>query len=142
LALKKEFDSRNFNYESWINVVRNYGSFMWGLNHPKISSVAELSKQVIQKIGLEPQHATSVVSDYIDDPLANIVWPIYPKVADNFGLTGSSIFRHSSYRVTLEEFIKLSYSTWGKDNLIVKNVELVGSSFSINDIAIILKEYL
>lgn len=68
------------------------GPFMHVFNHPRLPVLADLARGLVARAGLgEPEVA---VEDYLADDLArDVVWPVYPAVAERYGVTGSTIFK-------------------------------------------------
>jgi hypothetical protein len=68
------------------------GAFMHVLNHPKAFVVGDIARRLLREDGLAPEPVE--VEDYLGDELAqDVVWPVYPEVAERFGLTGSYLFK-------------------------------------------------
>ena len=68
------------------------GAFMHVINHPKVFVLGDIARRLLTESGVEPQPVA--VEDYLDDELArDVVWPLYPPVAELFGLTGSYLFK-------------------------------------------------
>ncbi|MER2267527.1 WcbI family polysaccharide biosynthesis putative acetyltransferase [Methylobacterium oxalidis] len=68
------------------------GSFMHVINHPKGVVIDDIARRLLAEHGLRPQSVSSV--DYLGDDLArDVVWPVYPEVAEAFGFTGSYLFK-------------------------------------------------
>ncbi len=93
------------------------GAFMHLMNHPKAFVVGDIAKRILRESGIEP--APVEVEDYLADELIHdVVWPIYPPVAAQFGLTGSYLFkakaRAGSFPVLydLPGFVAASYALY------------------------------
>lgn len=68
------------------------GAFMHLMNHPKAFVVGDIAKRLLRESGIEP--APVEVEDYLADELVHdVVWPIYPPIAAQFGLPGSYLFK-------------------------------------------------
>ena len=68
------------------------GAFMHVLNHPKAFVVGDIAGRLLRESGIEPEPV--LVEDYLGDELAHdVVWPVYPAVAEQFGLAGSYLFK-------------------------------------------------
>ncbi len=68
------------------------GAFMHVMNHPKAFVVGDLARRLLSESGFAPEPVA--VEDYLGDELAqDVVWPIYPAIAEHFGLTGSYLFK-------------------------------------------------
>lgn len=71
------------------------GAFMHTINHPKLFVLADIAARLAREAGLAP--ATLSVEAYLTDDLLNdAIWPIYPPVADAYGLHGSYLFKRRS----------------------------------------------
>jgi hypothetical protein len=68
------------------------GAFMHVMNHPKAFVLGDIAKRLLRESGLEP--AAVEIEDYLGDELVqDVVWPVYPPVAAQFGLPGSYLFK-------------------------------------------------
>ncbi|MDP4021643.1 WcbI family polysaccharide biosynthesis putative acetyltransferase [Methylobacterium sp. NEAU 140] len=68
------------------------GAFMHVMNHPKAHVIGDIARRLLRESGIEPEPVE--VEDYLGDELAHdVVWPVYPAVAEHFGLTGSYLFK-------------------------------------------------
>ncbi|WP_375408186.1 WcbI family polysaccharide biosynthesis putative acetyltransferase [uncultured Methylobacterium sp.] len=68
------------------------GVFMHVLNHPKIFVHADIARRLLARSGIPPEPIA--VEDYLADDLArDVVWPIYPGVAEVYGLDGGFLFK-------------------------------------------------
>ncbi|KQT90631.1 hypothetical protein ASG59_01780 [Methylobacterium sp. Leaf466] len=68
------------------------GAFMHLLNHPKAFVLGDIARRLVMESGLTPEPVA--VEDYLGDDLArDVVWPIYPPIAEAYGLTGSYLFK-------------------------------------------------
>ncbi len=67
-------------------------SFMHGINHPKSFVIGDIARRLLDESGLSPEPVA--VEDYLGDELArDVVWPIYPAIAEAYGLSGSYLFK-------------------------------------------------
>ena len=68
------------------------GAFMHVMNHPKAFVVGDIARRLLAESGFSPEPVE--IEDYLGDELAqDVVWPIYPAIAEHFGLTGSYLFK-------------------------------------------------
>ena len=68
------------------------GSFMHVLNHPKAFVIGDIARRLLRESGIDPEPVE--VEDYLGDELArDVIWPIYPPIAETYGLTGSYLFK-------------------------------------------------
>ncbi|GEO97986.1 WcbI family polysaccharide biosynthesis putative acetyltransferase [Methylobacterium haplocladii] len=68
------------------------GAFMHAINHPKLFVLADLAGRVARDAGLAPLDL-AVDAYLVDDLLDDVIWPIYPPVAEVYGLAGSYAFK-------------------------------------------------
>lgn len=68
------------------------GAFMHGINHPKLFVMADIAQRLATEAGLGPAPLT--VEAYLsDDLLGEVIWPVYPAVAEAYGVKGSYVFK-------------------------------------------------
>lgn len=68
------------------------GVFMHVLNHPKIFVHADIARRLLARSGVLPEPIA--VEEYLADDLAHdVVWPIYPGIAEVYGLDGAFLFK-------------------------------------------------
>ncbi|MCJ2064201.1 WcbI family polysaccharide biosynthesis putative acetyltransferase [Methylobacterium sp. J-088] len=68
------------------------GAFMHLMNHPKAHVVGDIARRLLVESGIAPEPVE--IEDYLGDELTqDVIWPIYPAVAEQFGLTGSYLFK-------------------------------------------------
>ena len=68
------------------------GDFMYVLNHPKAFVIGDIARRLLEESGLRPEPVE--IEAYIGDELArDVVWPVYPPIAETYGLTGSYLFK-------------------------------------------------
>lgn len=70
------------------------GCFMHTLNHPKVWVLCDMARTVLEQNGFSVRSAD--IADYLPDPLSNVVWPVYPDIAESLGLSGGYLFKRSS----------------------------------------------
>ena len=97
------------------------GCFMYGINHPKLHVLADLSEVIVEKLGLEPQLRNP--EEYIsDNMLISASWPVFPPLSEALGL-GPSQYRFkepnpAGWRVgrvhDLASFIRASFEIYEK----------------------------
>ena len=68
------------------------GCFMHDVNHPKLHVLADLARRLAVEAGLQPLDVA--VEDYLPDrQLEEAAWPVYPAIAERYGLPPASLFR-------------------------------------------------
>lgn len=93
------------------------GNFMHVMNHPKAFVIGDIARRLLTEHGLPAEPVE--IDDYLgDDLVREVVWPVYPPVAELFGLQGSYLFKTKPrpgafpalYR--LEDFIARSHAIY------------------------------
>lgn len=89
------------------------GNFMFSMNHPKIRVMSDIAAELMQRTGLSSTCTNA--ADFLDDPLRKMsIWPVYPEIAQRYGLDGHMTFRRSETNeaLSLSDFIERSYETY------------------------------
>ena len=111
-SLIERFDECELDIRaSLVHWVRS-GCFMHSMNHPKINTVYDIARAITQKI--RKQYAESPIRPH-DNLTVGPIYPIYPEIADQFGLKdGSYLFKPmGSYKqMDLKAFIEGSFQAY------------------------------
>lgn len=112
------------------------GCFMHSINHPKLFVIADVVLALLRREGiatLADDTSIRFVRDYLAD---SVVWPVYPEIAERFGVAGSYTFKLSSPHIQsdqpiltlgLKEFVELSYAAFSAhapDSLLCSRLDL------------------
>jgi hypothetical protein len=92
-----------------------HDAFMYSVNHPKIQCLFDLARMATLKAGFTPVESNLLPHDN----LANGgVFPIYPEIAEEFGVSGCYRYKPQGDYSTigLEQFIRGSFSEYRKFN--------------------------
>nr|WP_246735698.1 GSCFA domain-containing protein [Agrobacterium sp. a22-2] len=120
-AAKSEGDATGFDLPSMVRQWLSRGSFLHTINHVKLFAISDLARQVCKMIGVQPK--IEYPEDVIPDPaLVGPGWPIYPEVADRYGLRGSRVFKLKDNAVDgtkgsvldLVEFVDRSFAAYAE----------------------------
>jgi hypothetical protein len=86
--------------------------FMHTLNHPCLRVSADLARAVAARLGLPVavERPEEVIADHLDDRIL----PVYPAVAERFGLTGSYDFAWYGEHFGLEEMVARSHAMYAE----------------------------
>jgi hypothetical protein len=79
----------------------NRGCFMYSINHPKPHVLYDIARKLLRGVGL-----TSEPIDFdtyaVDDIVRGYVFPVYPEIAEFYGVSGSYIFKPSPVQAEQE----------------------------------------
>jgi hypothetical protein len=67
------------------------GCFMHSINHPKLHVVADLARGLLTRAGI-PYEACDLDAFLPDDLGGQGSWPVYPEIAEHYGVPGSALF--------------------------------------------------
>ncbi len=87
--LARRFAQCGLPFERFALRLQRAGSFMHTLNHPRIGVLVALARELALELGAPATCLSDPVEDFLEDTLASIEWPVYPGIADRYGLAGS-----------------------------------------------------
>jgi Polysaccharide biosynthesis enzyme WcbI len=97
-------------YMRWVR----QGIFMYTSNHPKLYVLADIARMILERCQVKFEDYP--IEESLVDPLvARSIWPVYPFIADAYGVRGSMNFRagdpSNSVNLfqNLSEFVQSSY---------------------------------
>ncbi|WP_379923049.1 GSCFA domain-containing protein [Erythrobacter sp. R86502] len=91
------------------------GCFMHVTLHPKLPVIAMLARLLLAKAGIAPEvrYPENLMAD---EMASNIVWPVYPEIAEHFGIAGGEyVFQFKPRPQStfgLSEFIARSFAAY------------------------------
>jgi hypothetical protein len=89
----------NDHLDRW---TREFGMFMYTMNHPNITVMADLCALALKKADLIG--STEYTNGMLDDYLAReFIWPVYPGVLSKLSYPGSTTFRRSTHDTPPDE---------------------------------------
>lgn len=90
--LVKQGDEIGFDLSTYIEKWKKSGCFMYSFNHPPIFVLHDIALALAKKLGITINNYNS--HRYLVDPLKGTpIWPVYPDVAEVYGLDGDYAFR-------------------------------------------------
>jgi hypothetical protein len=100
------------------------GCFMYTINHPKPHVFFDIARHLLDAAGIatEPVDFDTYA---IDDLARDVVFPVYPAIADRFGISGSYIFKAAQHSpgglnlgsfYDLPGFLRQSYRVYARHN--------------------------
>lgn len=112
--LKKIFSEAGYDDDDFKRLFRRMsrvGIFMHSTNHPRVDFLIELVKMIGRKINAE-RDSEPFVFNILDSLITNYIFPVYPEIALELGLTGSYIWALPNRKnYDLESFIRFSYDS-------------------------------
>ncbi len=84
------------------------GNFMYTPNHPKPQIMFDIARKAMKAAGLAA-HDIEVDDYLVDDLVRGFILPVYPPLADYYGIKGSTLFKKEHYRLSFKpgEFLTL-----------------------------------
>jgi Polysaccharide biosynthesis enzyme WcbI len=91
--------------DSYMRWVRQ-GVFMHTINHPKLCVIADIARMILKRCDIE--YNDDPMEDRTVDPLmASPIWPVYPAIAEMYGLRGSMNFKRDELDQKVQLFLAL-----------------------------------
>ena len=75
------------------------GCFMYSINHPKPHVLYDMARILLGRVG-RPNRPIDFDTYSVDDIVRGYVFPVYPEIADFYGIPGSYIFKTSHYNLS------------------------------------------
>ncbi len=126
--LRRTFDAAGWagSFDRFFLNIQRTGNFMHTFNHPKVHVLASLAKMLAAYLGA----GDAVWARDIDvqDILTVVTWPVYPDVADAYGLPGGSYqWRwYDVHQTSVRAFAEASYTTYARSSLDAVDIQICG----------------
>ncbi|MFE1601478.1 WcbI family polysaccharide biosynthesis putative acetyltransferase [Methylobacterium sp. ID0610] len=82
------------------------GCFMLNVNHPKLFVLGDIARRLLAEAGL-PVRDVDPETYLADDLLRDVVWPVYPPLAERYGVAGSYLFKGKASGAALPDLYDL-----------------------------------
>ena len=107
----------------FLNIQRT-GNFMHTFNHPKVHVLTSLAKMLAVRLGCGESVWARDVN--VQDILTVVTWPLYPDVADSYGLAGGSYqWRwYDAHQTSVQAFVETSYMAYARCKLDTKDIAI------------------
>jgi Polysaccharide biosynthesis enzyme WcbI len=98
------------------------GCFMFTVNHPKPRVFHDLARRLLDLAGVS-WNPVDFDNYALDDLARDVIFPIYPAIAEHFGIPGSYVFKAAEYFpagirigafLNLPEFVRASYRVYAR----------------------------
>jgi Polysaccharide biosynthesis enzyme WcbI len=112
--LVSEWHRHGWSIENFFMHWARRGIFMHSSNHPKLYVLADIARMILGRAQVAFEDY-AVEESLIDALLTSAIWPVYPPIADAYGVHGSMIFRRriqcefDNLFQTLPQFVSFSY---------------------------------
>lgn len=115
--VRRQFDRFGLPHTPELDALLAGGCFMHNTLHPKLPVIAMMARLVLAKAGATPKFRFP--ENLMADELANnVIWPIYPEIAEHFGVQGGEYvfqFKPTAQRTfDLPSFIAASFEAYEK----------------------------
>lgn len=108
--LQNDFVAAGVDFSQFFLFAKRQGAFMYSVNHPIAEVLVFLAKQLSLKMGASDSIFDREIR--IVDGLSNIIWPVYPEIAQYYSLAGSYCWKMSDrqYLTSLPEYLDSAYA--------------------------------
>ena len=97
------------------------GCFMYSVNHPKPYVMYDIARMLLRGVG-RPSGPVAFDTYAVDDIVRGYIFPVYPEIAEFYGVSGSYIFKASQHRLSkdlgrfwdLPGYIEHCYGVYGR----------------------------
>jgi hypothetical protein len=72
------------------------GCFMFTINHPKPYVFFDLARHLLSRVGIGGE-AVDFDNYALDDLARDVVFPVYPAIAEHYGISGAYVFKAAQY---------------------------------------------
>jgi hypothetical protein len=72
------------------------GCFMFTINHPKPHVFFDLARRLLGRVGIGGE-AVDFDNYALDDLARDVVFPVYPAIAEHYGISGAYVFKAAQY---------------------------------------------
>ncbi len=109
----------------FLNLQRT-GNFMHTFNHPKVRVLIGIAKMLAAHLGAGEEVFARQID--VQDILTDVTWPLYPDVADAYGLAGGSYqWRwYGEHQTSVLAYAETSYMAYTRDNLDTRDIQICG----------------
>ncbi len=117
--LKETVGSYGIDFPSFFLPLQRSGAFMHTINHPKISVLIQLARHAGQQLGAPRELIQAPLERIVPDGLASMtVLPLYPGIAETFGLKGAYLWNFGSGRYVhgLRQYITQSFEEYRRQD--------------------------
>ena len=132
LGLKKAISDCGLEISLFNDVINHSDPFMLTFNHPKLSLLAAMAEAICFKLEFTPIMNQSEISGIARDGLfeSGPIFPIYPGIADLYGLEGTYLSRGQDGRVLgLLDFLEESFRIYNQTPVDQFNQESLFTEF-------------
>jgi hypothetical protein len=146
LALAKSYSlDLNADFLRWAR----RGCFMFTINHPKPHVFFDLARHLLARAGIRGE-ALDFDNYALDDLARDVVFPVYPAIAEHYGIPGAYVFKAAQYSPggqniggfwDLSGFVQESYRVYARHKAEDLINERVQGWLNDPDIPAFLKEF-
>ena len=89
------------------------GPFMHTFNHPVVGCIFDTARAVLGNLGIDMHEPPFLPDDFLRQ---NTWLPVYPEIAEQCGVPGSTLFKRSGHYelVSLPDFVRGSYRAYAR----------------------------
>jgi hypothetical protein len=134
-ALIRNYKNFDIDLSDDFEVWKRHGLFMYTINHPYAFVMRDITKHLLTRAGI-PMRDVDPVKFVSDRGADDIVWPVYPEIAEHLGVQGEMTFKASDRWVPrdeqprvfgLEDFVRGSFASYEKmrrEDLVCRSIAM------------------
>lgn len=115
-SLRRAFENAGLDFAAFFLHVRSPAPFMHTPNHPNISVLVQMAREIALQLGANRRAVDAAVERALPDGLATggSILPVYPEVAEALATRGSYIWKigEGKYVTNLEEYLRMSFAAY------------------------------
>ncbi len=131
-GLSQLFKNCNLDVGLFLPFMIRQGVFMYSINHPKVNALIRLAKIIAMQVDANESFLEKDIN--ISDGLTDVVWPVYPEIADFYALPcGSYDWKFSKIISGLKNYIEYSFNAYQKQGIERHDIKFFGRDESVYD---------
>jgi len=110
--LQGEFAESGLDFRPYYLKVKRLGAFMHSINHPKVDAVITMARFLAIELGAGSEALETPTA--VGDSLAGLDWPLYPEIAEFYGLRGGYVWKMDGQIMGLNAFVARSFARYAE----------------------------
>jgi hypothetical protein len=113
--LRRRFESVNMDFASFFLSAKRETPFMHSVNHPTSRCLTILARLAARALGADER--TTSRAPRVPDGLADAAWPVYPEIAETYGIAGEYAWVLAGRRVVgVLPFVEFTFERYAAED--------------------------